>query len=101
MTIGPDPMTSTLWMSVRLGIGEPPVPRLGDGSSPACSPPAVQEIRAADRGHSPARGRHGDLVLAVRPPSREGERRPRALEDRPGLPADLDDRIEGEVVPDE
>src|SRR4029453_17606389 len=35
MTIGPDPMTRTLWISVRLGIGGGPVTRPADRSTPA------------------------------------------------------------------
>src|SRR5262249_12621523 len=33
MMIGPDPMTRTLWISVRLGIGGVPVTRSGDRST--------------------------------------------------------------------
>src|SRR5450432_110208 len=41
MMIGPDPMTSTLWMSVRFGIGPGRVPRSGDGRAAAKRRPAL------------------------------------------------------------
>src|SRR5215469_4994048 len=60
MTIGPDPMTRTLWISVRLGIGGVPVTRSADGSTGPCpdprssagsgSPPSGRRSRSAQRG---------------------------------------------------
>src|SRR5678815_2950260 len=107
MTIGPDPMTRTLWISVRLGIGGVPVTRSADRSTPTASRAArarwrsvtPQKRRVADRRLSPAGWRHGhrEGVVPQLTRDREGEGRPRTMSDRHRLPAALQGRIDREV----
>src|SRR5215468_3848666 len=112
MTIGPDPMTRTLWISVRLGIGGVPVTDPGDGSSPAPGPGANSQasccsiaphgVRAATpRCLSPTRCGHGHLDEIV--PGHDTVGRldrnagARDARDRRDMPVDVHAGIDREV----
>src|SRR6185436_17430618 len=75
MTIGPDPRTRTLWISVRLGIGGVPVTRSADGSMGPGDPPLPCLDRSAQAG--------GEVPQPLQPLLQRG---PRRSEGQPEVP---------------